>query len=110
MHQMDFKFLSGASLLIMALETCNASASLAVDEATATLTAFTLDSYLVENISQMMHEALHLLKIMKTAFMFLSNTRSCDYRKSPTNSARNSIANFTICWTKSKAWSTNTIC
>jgi hypothetical protein len=53
-HQPDFKSLSGACLLIMALKTCNASASLDVDEATASLAALSLDSFPVDNIAEMM--------------------------------------------------------
>ena len=49
-HRDDFKILSGACLLAMALETCNASASLDVDEATTAFTALTLDSYPGENV------------------------------------------------------------
>ena len=75
-HRQDFKTLSGACLLVMALETCNASASLDVDEATAALAALTLDNYPGENVSDMMNEALRLIKIMKTAFMIPNNTGS----------------------------------
>ena len=76
-HRQDFKDLSGACLLVMALETCNASASLDVDEATAALAALTLDSYPGENVSDMLNEALRLIKVMKTAFMIPNNTGSC---------------------------------
>jgi hypothetical protein len=65
----------------MALELCNASASLDVDEATAALAALTLDNYPGENVSDMMNEALWLIKIMKTAFMILNNTGSCLLQK-----------------------------
>ncbi|KAI2495218.1 hypothetical protein MHU86_19315 [Fragilaria crotonensis] len=75
-HRMDFKRVSGACLLIMALETCNASASLDVDEATAAFAALTLDAFPGENIADMMHEALRLIKIMQTAFSIPNNTGS----------------------------------
>jgi hypothetical protein len=74
-HCPDFKSLSGACLLVMALETCNASASLDVDEATAALAALSLDSFPGENITDMMNKALCLIKVMRTTFMIPNNAR-----------------------------------
>jgi hypothetical protein len=75
-HQDDFKKLSGACLLAMALETCNASASLDVDEATAAFNVLTLDSYPGENVADLMNKALKLVKIMKTGPSIPNNTGS----------------------------------
>jgi hypothetical protein len=72
----DFEKISGACLLMIALETCNASASLDVDEATAALAVLTLDSYPGENVVNMLNEALCLTKVMKTMFMIPNNTES----------------------------------
>jgi hypothetical protein len=60
----------------MALEICNASASLDIDEATAALATLTLDNYPGENVSNMLNEALWLIKVMRTAFMIPNNTGS----------------------------------
>jgi hypothetical protein len=53
----------------MAFETCNASASLDVDEATAALAALSLDSVPQESIPDMMHKARRLIKVMTTVLI-----------------------------------------
>jgi hypothetical protein len=55
-------------LLVMALETCNATASHDIDAAASTLLEITLDDYPGENIADMMIEALRLIRIMKAGF------------------------------------------
>jgi hypothetical protein len=59
-HRPNFKLLPGSGLLMMALETCNASASHDIDGATRLFFALTLDDYLGENISNFAAEALRL--------------------------------------------------
>ena len=75
-HRDDFKILSEACLLAMALETYNASASLDVDEATTAFTALTLDSYPGENVADLMNDVLRLVKIMKTGPSIPNNAGS----------------------------------
>jgi hypothetical protein len=65
---------SGACLLVMALEACNAFTSLDAYEVTAALAALLLDSFPGENIAGMMNKALCIVKVMRTEFMILNNT------------------------------------
>ena len=57
-HRKDFKQLPGSGLLMMALETCNASVSHDIDGAMLLFTERTLDNYPGENIGDFATEAL----------------------------------------------------
>ncbi len=57
-HRNDFKLLPESGLLMMALETCNASSSHDIDGVTRLLFALSLDDYPGENISNFATEDL----------------------------------------------------
>ncbi|KAI2512823.1 hypothetical protein MHU86_1612 [Fragilaria crotonensis] len=75
-HRKDYKRLPGSCLLIMALETCNASVSHDIDGATTAFGALTLDSYPGENVSDFSTEALRLIKVMQGGYALPVNTGS----------------------------------
>ena len=63
-HRKDSKDLPGSCLLLMALETCNASVSHDIDGAGVLFSDLKLETYPGENISDFTTEALRLIKIM----------------------------------------------
>jgi hypothetical protein len=67
-HLPDFKKLPGSCLLLMALETCNASASHDIDGAAQAFADLTLDTYPGENVAKMSNEGLRLIRIMKGGY------------------------------------------
>ena len=75
-HLSDFKKLPGSCLLLMALETCNASVSHDIDGAAQAFVNLTLDSYPGENVADMINEALRLIRIMKGGYALPVNTGS----------------------------------
>ena len=75
-HRKDFKPLPGSCLLVMALETCNASVSHDIDGAAAKFAALTLKTYPGENVSDFSNEALRLIKIMQGGYALPVNTGS----------------------------------
>jgi hypothetical protein len=75
-HLPDFKKLPGSCLLLMALETCNASVSHDIDGAAQAFVNLTLDSYAGENVADMSNEALRLICIMKGGYALPVNTGS----------------------------------
>lgn len=75
-HRDDFKLLPGSGLLMMALETCNASVSHDIDGATESFILLTLDTYPGENVSDFATEALRLVKIMQGGYALPVNTSS----------------------------------
>jgi hypothetical protein len=75
-HLSDFKLYPGSVLLIMGLETCNASVSYDIDGATESFYAFTLDNYPGENIAEFATEALRLNKIMQGGYALPINIGS----------------------------------
>jgi hypothetical protein len=75
-HRNDFKTLPGSCLLLMALETCNASVSHDIDGAATSFTELTLDSYPGENVSDFATESLRLVKIMAGGYALPVNTGS----------------------------------
>ncbi len=75
-HRKDFKRLPGSCLLIMALETCNASVSHDIDGAAQLFADLTLDTYPGENVSDFANESLRLIKIMQGGYALPVNTGS----------------------------------
>jgi hypothetical protein len=75
-HCDDFKLLPGSGLLMMALETCNASVSHDIEGATKQFFALTLDAYPGENISDFVTKALCLIKIMQGGYALPINVGS----------------------------------
>jgi hypothetical protein len=75
-HLPDFKKLPGSCLLLMALETCNASVSHDIDGAARAFADLTLDSYPGENVSDLSNEGLRLIRIMKGGYALSVNTGS----------------------------------
>ena len=75
-HRADYKRLPGSCLLIMALETCNASVSHDINGAATAFVALTLDTYPGENVSDFSTEALRLIKIMQGEYALPVNTGS----------------------------------
>jgi hypothetical protein len=75
-HRTDFKTLPGSCLLLMALETCNASVSHDIDGATSSFGELSLDSYPGENVSDFATESLRLIKIMAGGYALPVNTGS----------------------------------
>jgi hypothetical protein len=67
-HMKDYKRLPGSCLLIMALETCNASVSHDIDGAAAAFESLNLNDYPGEQVSDMANEALRLIKIMQGGY------------------------------------------
>ena len=63
-HRADYRNLSGACLLMMALETCHASTAHDVDAAISKFEALSLKNYPGENIATFSTEAQRLIKIM----------------------------------------------
>ena len=75
-HRLDFEYLSGACLFMMALETCNASVAHDVEGARNQLDGLTLDSYPGENVTDYTTEAQRLIKIMQGDYALPVNTGS----------------------------------
>ena len=75
-HRLDFEYLSGACLFMMALETWNASVSHDVKGARNQLDGLTLDSYPGENVTDFTTEAQRLIKIMQGDYALPVNTGS----------------------------------
>jgi hypothetical protein len=75
-HLPDFKKLPGSCLLLMALETCNASVSHDIDGAAQAFANLNLDNYPGENVADMSNEALRLIRIMKGGYALPVNTGS----------------------------------
>jgi hypothetical protein len=75
-HRDDFKNLPGSGLLMMALETCNASVSHDIKGATKLFFALNLDNYPGKNISDFASESLQLIKIMQGGYALPVNTGS----------------------------------
>jgi hypothetical protein len=90
-HRKDFKCLPGSCLLIMALETCNASVSHDIDGAAQSFADLTLDTYPGKNVSDFANAALQLIKIMQGGYH-----------------AKNSLVRFLTSWIMSRPWSTTT--
>ena len=75
-HRKDFKRLPGSCLLVMALETCNASVSHDIDGAATAFANLSLDTYPGEDVSDLSNEALRLIKIMQGGYALPVNTGS----------------------------------
>ena len=75
-HHPDFKKLPGSCLLLMALETCNASVSHDIDGAAQTFADLSLDTYPGENVADLSNEGLRLIRIMKGGYALPVNTGS----------------------------------
>ena len=75
-HLPDFKTLPGSCLLLMALETCNASVSHDIDGAAQAFANLSLDNYPGENVADLSNEALRLIRIMKGGYALPVNTGS----------------------------------
>jgi hypothetical protein len=75
-HRDDFNILPGSGLLMMALETCNASVSHDIEGATKQFYALTLDVYPGENVSDFATEALRIIKIMQGGYALPINIGS----------------------------------
>lgn len=80
-HLPDFKKLPGSCLLLMALETCNASVSHDIDGAAQAFADLTLDNYPGENVANLSNEGLRLIRIMKGGYALPVNTGSRLLRK-----------------------------
>jgi hypothetical protein len=99
-HLPDFKKLPGLCLLLMALETCNASASHNIDGAAQAFADLTLDTYPGENVADMSNEDLRLICIRKGGYALPVITH--------VRRTRSSTVKFTTSWTKSNRWNTST--
>ena len=75
-HQDNFHEIPGSVLVVMALETCNASVSHDIDGAAKAFDALKLDTYPGENITNLTTEALRLLKIMQGGYALPFHTGS----------------------------------
>ena len=75
-HLPDFKKLPGSCLLLMALETCNASVLHDIDGAAKAFSDLKLDSYPGENVADLSNEGLRLIRIMKGGYALPVNTGS----------------------------------
>ncbi len=75
-HLPDFKKLPGLCLLLMALETCNASVFHDIDGAAQVFADLSLDSYPGENVADLSNEALRLIRIMKGGYALPVSTGS----------------------------------
>ena len=75
-HLPEFKKLPGSCLLLMALETCNASVSHDINGAAQAFADLTLDNYPGENVANLSNEGLRLIRIMKGGYALPVNTGS----------------------------------
>jgi hypothetical protein len=109
-HRKDFKRLPGSCLLIMALETCNASVSHDINGAAQLFADLTLDTYPGENVSDFANESLQLIKIIQGGMHCPSTQALGFFKSSPAHRAKNSIGRFSTSWIMSRPWSISTKC
>jgi hypothetical protein len=75
-HLPNFKLYPGSVLLVMGLESCNASVSYDIDGSTESFYTLTLNNYPGENIAEFATEAFRLIKIMQGGYTLPINTGS----------------------------------